>query len=417
MPINGVFRTIENGSGADLEKLQSALSYGSQNAQGTQLISDAALQHADLVINHSGINQTSVAPDGQITISWDPDTAIAVTDAAGNIRNYESPASNLFHEMSHAADTNFVTNANTADAQYDTVADRIAVERTNAVVVPLGEEGRTNHSGGLVQVNNPTEHTAGGKWVEIGSDGQEKSSTQPDGFNDDWNGADSDPEEPGGGGDAGGGGGGGGCVSIDAILPDGRLAGDIAVGDEMQLADQQTLEAGRGVVSYSQIKTAAGFRITTVSGVSLKCSDSAPIPTPEGLVLAPELLGKQVAVRQDGAQGSVRWEKVVAVDAIGEIQVQHITVGDKCFWAGEKPGAYILHHNLKDEGGDDPDPGDDDDYMVAQPNTAAVKPVIKAASTSESSHPSAEAGAQHHAPVEITLVGHHDVALHHVMIM
>jgi hypothetical protein len=31
--------------------------------------------------------------------------------------------------------------------------------------------------------------------------------------------------------------------------------------------------------------------------------------------------------------------------------VQHITVGDRCFWAGEKRGAYILHHNSKDAGG------------------------------------------------------------------
>lgn len=33
------------------------------------------------------------------------------------------------------------------------------------------------------------------------------------------------------------------------------------------------------------------------------------------------------------------------------IQVQYITVGDKCFWAGERKGAYILHHNMKDVSG------------------------------------------------------------------
>ncbi|KQQ39979.1 hypothetical protein ASF61_03980 [Duganella sp. Leaf126] len=280
---------------------------------------DTSQQHVDLVIDHTGLNQTSISPDGQITITWDPNTAIAVTDADGNISNYESPAANLFHEMSHAADKDLATTSTTPDAQYEFVAERIATERTNSIIVPLGEEGRTNHSGDYVAVNNPTEHTAEGKWVEVGSDGQVRSSTQADGFNDNWNGTDSDPDDPGGSSDGDGGGSLGACVSIDSILPDGRLAGEIVVGDELQLADERMLEPGRGVVSYSQIKTAAGFRITTESGTSLKCSDTAPIPTPEGLVLAPDLLGKQVAVRHDSGNGLVQWETVIAVEAIGEI--------------------------------------------------------------------------------------------------
>lgn len=204
MPINGIFRTIENSNGAELEKLQSALSYGSQNSAGQQLLNDTAGHSVDLVINHEGLNQTSMSPDGHFTISWDPDTAIQVVDANGNVSNYESPATNLFHEMSHAADPNFAANVQTPDSQYDNLGDKIAIERTNSIFVPLGEEGRTNHSGALVSVNNPTEHTAGGQWVEIGSDGQLKSSTQADGFNDDWNGADSDPGDPGGTGNTGG---------------------------------------------------------------------------------------------------------------------------------------------------------------------------------------------------------------------
>ena len=227
-----------------------------------------------------------------------------------------------------------------------------------------------------------------------------------------------------GGGDTGGGGGGGGgggaCVSIDSVLPDGRLAGAIAVGDQMQLADERTLEPGLGIVSYSQIKTAAGFRITTESGASLKCSDTAPIPTPEGLVLAPDLQGKRVAVRLDGANGAVRWEAVTAVEAIGQIQVQHITVGDKCFWAGEKAGAYILHHNLKDAGGGGgDDPGDDEhivDRAPAQrtptaPTTTATAKTLAAdeaavpdaahVAPAEQARPHVEtaASAHHHAPV------------------
>ena len=116
----------------------------------------------------------------------------------------------------------------------------------------------------------------------------------------------------------------------------------------MLLADERTLAPGAGVVSYSQRKSALGYRIRTVGGASLVCSDTAPIPTTEGLVLAPQLLGKKVAVRKDeGGSSLVGWELVISVDSIGPIEVQHITVEDKCFWAGEMFGKYILHHNRK----------------------------------------------------------------------
>lgn len=148
--------------------------------------------------------------------------------------------------------------------------------------------------------------------------------------------------------DFGGGGDGGGCVQIASHLPCGKAAGDILVGTEMQLSDQVSLKAGVGVVSYSKRKKAPGYRLTTVSGVSLVCSNTAPIPTTDGIVLAPNVLGKSVAVRRDeGGTSHSAWEMVASVDAIGEIEVQHITVGDKCFWAGEKPNSYILHHNIK----------------------------------------------------------------------
>jgi hypothetical protein len=185
----------------------------------------------------------------------------------------------------------------------------------------------------------------------------------------------------GGGGDDGGGGGGddgggGGCVSVDSLLPDGRTAGEVTVGSLMQLADERTLEAHIGEVSYSQRKLVPGYRIVTQSGVSLKCSDTAPIPTPDGLVLAPDLLGKQVPVRRDiDGKLVVGWERVEVVAAIGMIEVQHITVGDRCFWAGERAGAYILHHNLKEI---------DDDVAAnraTHANASAAKPVPHPAGT------------------------------------
>ncbi|MBI3286313.1 MAG: RHS repeat protein, partial [Burkholderiales bacterium] len=149
-----------------------------------------------------------------------------------------------------------------------------------------------------------------------------------------------------------GGGAGGGCVEVCSYLPDGQQAGQICVGDSMQLGDAVSLAAARGIVSFSKRKRAQGLRITTASGVTLVCSDSAPIPTLAGLMLAPKLLGQTVAVRRDQDGQSLQgWELVTELVWLGEIEVQHITVGDRCFWAGEAPNAYILHHNLKQEPG------------------------------------------------------------------
>ncbi|MYN16397.1 hypothetical protein GTP81_06490 [Rugamonas sp. FT107W] len=406
MPTTGIFNKISNASSADLQKLESVLNYAGQNSQGQSLIHDIGVQRADLVINHSGINQTVQGPDGHVTINWDPSTAIEVVDANGKVTNYESPASNLLHEMAHAADPYLAIDVNVKDAQYDSLADKIAIERTNSIIVPLGEEARTNHSGDYVTVNNPTEHTANGLWVEVGSDGQVKSSTQPDGFNDNWGDSGSPPSDPGDP-PGGGGSGGGGCVSVDSLLPGGQTAGEIRVGDTMELADERTLEGGTGAVSYSQKKLVPGFRITTESGVTLKCSDTAPIPTPEGLVLAPELLHKKVPVRRDeDGVISVAWEKVTSVESIGEIYVQHITVGDRCFWAGEKAGAYILHHNLKDSGGDDPEEPEDpwDDFQATLP--VEQRSVL----------PAHAPAAPHAAHTDVIVVGIAHSEMHHILL-
>lgn len=152
----------------------------------------------------------------------------------------------------------------------------------------------------------------------------------------------------GGGGEYAGGGGDAGCVAIESYLPDGRLAGDIKVGDTMELADEETLVAATGIVGYSQVKQAFGYRIITETGASLVCSDTAPIPVRgKGLLTPDKLLGEKVAVRWDEVgQNRAGWEQIVKVEKVGTIQVQHITVGNKCFWAGEKKGASILHHNL-----------------------------------------------------------------------
>ena len=146
-------------------------------------------------------------------------------------------------------------------------------------------------------------------------------------------------------------GGGDSCVHVNSVLPCGTRAGDIKVGDVMQLGSETDLSPANGEVTFSRLRSAPGFRISTISGISLVCSETAPIPTREAGLLRPaELAGKSVAVRRDTAQGSeTGWEAVEAVVAVGDIEVQHITVGDRCFWAGESVNGYILHHNLKAE--------------------------------------------------------------------
>jgi len=146
---------------------------------------------------------------------------------------------------------------------------------------------------------------------------------------------------------------GGACVHVDSYLPSGIKAGQVHVNSIMHLYDPETDEHDSGLVSYSEAKNVSGYRIRTSSGVSLVCSDTAPIPTRHaGLVTPGKLLGHFVPVVDinrdtDEEDGGVVWEEVTESDRVGMIWVQHITVGDKCFWAGEKPGAYILHHNMK----------------------------------------------------------------------
>ena len=144
----------------------------------------------------------------------------------------------------------------------------------------------------------------------------------------------------------GGGGGGGGCVEVYSLLPDGSFAKDVEVNDTLELSDAITLESSTGIVSYSKTKPEKCVRITTENGTTLVCSLSAPIPTNEGILVAPLVYGKLVATRHD-VDGVITevWDKVVEVNYLGLKEVQHISVDDKCFWAGEQPGKFILHHN------------------------------------------------------------------------
>lgn len=137
-------------------------------------------------------------------------------------------------------------------------------------------------------------------------------------------------------------GGGGGCVATESYLPDGRRAAQVEVGETLGLVDA-LLRPSEGTVGWSETRSMPCVRVTTSRGVTLVCSTSAPIPTVRGdLVLAPDLKGCSVPVF-DGEW--VGYDYVADVEFLGDRAVQHISVEDGCFLAGEQRGRYIAHHN------------------------------------------------------------------------
>ncbi|MEO7466713.1 MAG: hypothetical protein ABIV36_06860 [Sphingobium limneticum] len=158
-----------------------------------------------------------------------------------------------------------------------------------------------------------------------------------------------------GSGGGGTGGGGIGCPDENALVlvldPTGdivaRRAGDIVPGDSLWGADEETLEPRVFAVSHSDRKLQPGVQVDTQSGGRIRCSTSAPLPTPDGLRTAPLVAGKSIGFRAAIA-GDASWDTVGTIRTLGEIWVQHITADNGCFWVSCDDGTtWILHHNLK----------------------------------------------------------------------
>jgi hypothetical protein len=106
----------------------------------------------------------------------------------------------------------------------------------------------------------------------------------------------------------------------------------------------EDLQVVEGMVIDAKTMHEPCVRITTESGITLVCSTTAPIYTSEGKYYdAPEVGGKQVAVMKDG---KTWFDNVKSVDDVGMLDVRPIDTGDNNFWAGEKDGEYIMHHNM-----------------------------------------------------------------------
>lgn len=145
-------------------------------------------------------------------------------------------------------------------------------------------------------------------------------------------------------GTGGGGGnpGGGACVADDCCLPLGP-ASRLEIGSAIACVDDGSLATVPGAVRYASRSHQLCVRVLTVSGTPLTCTLDAPLRRQDGsYVYASEALGHAVAVLYDGV---VRWEEVVSVTHVGVRKIVMINAGDRCFWAGDLPGRYILHHN------------------------------------------------------------------------
>jgi len=148
-------------------------------------------------------------------------------------------------------------------------------------------------------------------------------------------------------------GGGGGCVVLESYLPlaESQLylgkeinqAYQMLEGFNVVLCDEKNLQSHVGKVHKAINDYQPCVRVVTETGISLVCSTTAPLFTKEqGFIDAPFVLGKRVAVLR---QGVSFFEEVIDVKDVGMKFVRVIDTGNNSFWAGEKEGSYILHHN------------------------------------------------------------------------
>jgi hypothetical protein len=149
-------------------------------------------------------------------------------------------------------------------------------------------------------------------------------------------------------------GGGGGCVALESFIP---LVETEQKHNGREITKAWMLESGMkislgteelSIVDGQVVKTLNDYqpcvRISTSDGIALVCSTTAPILTKEkGFIPATEVYGKRVAVMRNG----VTWyDEVVGLEDVGMKFVRVIDAGNNSFWAGERPGAFILHHNV-----------------------------------------------------------------------
>ena len=148
--------------------------------------------------------------------------------------------------------------------------------------------------------------------------------------------------------------GGGGCVALESYIP---LVETEKKHNKRPITVAWMLESGMKIslgtdsleiVDGQVVKTLNDYqpcvRISTSDGITLVCSTTAPIYTKDqGFIPAIEVYGKCVAVMRNG---NTWFDEVVGLEDVGYKFVRVIDAGNNSFWAGEKPGNFILHHNV-----------------------------------------------------------------------
>jgi len=148
-------------------------------------------------------------------------------------------------------------------------------------------------------------------------------------------------------------GGGGGCVALESYIPEIETIRKHLGRDVQQawmLEKDMTIALGTenlDIVNSKIVDVLNDYqpcvRVITKDGISLVCSTTAPLYTKEsGFVDAPDVLGKSVAVLRNN---DTWYSEVTVVEHVGHRFVRVIDAGNNSFWAGEKPGQFMLHHN------------------------------------------------------------------------
>lgn len=145
------------------------------------------------------------------------------------------------------------------------------------------------------------------------------------------------------------GGGGGGCVEISQFTPLGKQIVEYKAEDEIAVCLHKTMSNATRVISRAYQSLQPCYKLTTESGAWVIASASTPMEPRDGqVVLLPDMLHKEIPVRR--GDNEPVWEKVVAIEDVGERIVNRISVrgNDLCYWAGGEPGVYISTHNIND---------------------------------------------------------------------
>lgn len=151
---------VRGATADDLEKLDLALSYIAQYmpVNGAPVMEQLAELGITLSINHSRVNEWN---NDTRVLSWDPNTALVVVDGPNEDSwvGINSPATNLLHEAAHATDPNFDLNHNSPNGAFGDEEEAYAANVASSGAAEAGEVERGNHSGWLIEADNPTTHT------------------------------------------------------------------------------------------------------------------------------------------------------------------------------------------------------------------------------------------------------------------